>query len=297
VSQAVDAQTPHTARSAKALADAGIVFAAGYHYNSTAAAIANLHAAGRGFLLIAEFDSGSFHPPLTNPETGPDHARRAVAVAQALRYPKGCAIYFTQDTDLQPNQYERALGYWDGADDIVRAAGYRVGAYGEATFIDLLVDRGKADLAWQAGADSWAGFTNSKHACFRQLPKQATFGGVQCDLNNIIKDDCGAWMPGQSGAQQTPTHPEEDTVTPEDIEAVAQRVAVLLTNRPGEVAPFSQNLAHIVDQNDATLRAITGQPDVAQLVVDELGPNAPGTNAYSIAAVIDRLKAIEAKLP
>ena len=138
--QAVDSFGIHTPASTRALAQAGIVGALRYHYNTSRLEVDTLHAAGVAFGLIAEFDTRTWHPPLNNPEVGPDHARKAVAVAQALGMPAGCVIWFTQDTDLQPAQYERALSYWDGADDIVRAAGYRVGAYGEATFIDLLID-------------------------------------------------------------------------------------------------------------------------------------------------------------
>lgn len=256
--QAVDSFGVHTPLSAKALAAAGIRFAARYHYNTSRAEVATLHAAGVGFVLIGEFDTRTWHPPIDSPETGPDHARKAVAVAQAIGYPRGAAIYFTQDTDLTPGQYERALSYWDGGDDIVRAAGYRVGAYGEATFIDLLIDRGKADLAWQAGADSWAGYQTSRHACFRQLPKQATFGGVTCDLNNIQRDDCGAWMPG--GAQQPP----EDDVTLEElnnalaawqptlVDATAGKVLDRLGNQNGDQEPA----AHLPDGTAVNLTTV-----------------------------------------
>ncbi len=220
MTQAVDSAGIHTQTSAQALAEAGVACALRYHYNATRAEVDRLHAAGVGFALIGEFDTKTWHPPIHNPEVGPEHGATCVAVATKLGLPAGCVIWLTQDTDFAPGQYDRAAGYWAGAAPVIRAAGFRVGAYGEATFIDLLIDRGLADLAWQAGADAWAGFQNSKHACLRQLPKQDTFGKVQCDLNNVLAADCGVWTPG--GAQvprlDVPTpipapltpHPSED---------------------------------------------------------------------------------------
>lgn len=213
---AVDSFGVHTRASAQALVAAGIFGALRYHYNTSRQEVDVLHAAGVAFGLIAEFDTRTWHPPLDNPEVGPDHARRAIAAARALGMPSGCVIWFTQDTDLQPAQYERALSYWDGADDIVRAAGYRVGAYGEATFIDLLIERGKADLAWQAGADGWAQFGRSKYACLWQRVGSPVYAGVTCDPNVILRDDCGWWLP--TGAQ-TPLAPaSKPTPTPEEID-------------------------------------------------------------------------------
>lgn len=214
--QAVDSFGIHTRASAQALAANGITAALRYHYNTSRLEVDTLHAAGVGFGLIAEFDTRTWHPPIDNPETGGDQARKAVQVAQALGMPKGCAIWFTQDTDLRTDQYERALTYWDNGDDIVRAAGYRVGAYGEASFIDLLIDRGKADLAWQAGADGWAQGGRSKHACLWQRVGQPVYSGVTCDPNLILRDDCGFWMP--DGAQTPSGAPAPTTPTPEEID-------------------------------------------------------------------------------
>jgi len=217
--QAVDSFGIHTRASAQALAAAGIIGALRYHYNTSRLEVDTLHAAGVAFGLIAEFDTRTWHPPLDNPEVGPDHARKAIAAAQSLGMPAGCVIWFTQDTDLRPDQYERALSYWDGADDLVRAAGYRVGAYGEATFIDLLIDRGKADLAWQAGADGWAQFGRSKYACLWQRVGSPVYAGVTCDPNVILRDDCGWWLP--TGAQ-TPTTQGTEPAPPEgaDVQTI-----------------------------------------------------------------------------
>lgn len=110
------------------------------------------------------------------------------------------------------------------------------------------------------------------------------------ELRDLIA--AGRFPGTQPGATPTPEPPEEEIVTEDDKDDIAQRVAQILTNRPGEVAPFAENLAHIVRQNDATLVAITGMDD-AQEVIDALGPNAQGNNRDSIAAVLAKLEAMD----
>ena len=69
--QAVDSFGIHTPASTRALAQAGIVGALRYHYNTSRLEVDTLHAAGVAFGLIAEFDTRTWHPPLDNPEVGP----------------------------------------------------------------------------------------------------------------------------------------------------------------------------------------------------------------------------------
>lgn len=256
--QAVDSFGIHTPASTRALAQAGIVGALRYHYNTSRLEVDTLHAAGVAFGLIAEFDTRTWHPPLNNPEVGPDHARKAVAVAQALGMPAGCVIWFTQDTDLQPAQYERALSYWDGADDIVRAAGYRVGAYGEATFIDLLIDRGKADLAWQAGADGWAQFGRSRHACLWQRVGSPVYAGVTCDPNIILRDDCGWWLP--TGAQTPSTPIPTPTPQDEDDDMALKEIWTIDTKKGHYVYDPGANTGVVLTPQQSTVLQERGWP-------------------------------------
>ncbi len=256
--QAVDSFGIHTRASAQALAAAGIVGALRYHYNTSRLEVDTLHAAGVAFGLIAEFDTRTWHPPLDNPEVGPDHARKAIAVARALGMPAGCVIWFTQDTDLRPDQYERALSYWDGADDIVRAAGYRVGAYGEATFIDLLIDRGKADLAWQAGADGWAQFGRSRHACLWQRVGSPVYAGVTCDPNIILRDDCGWWLP--TGAQTPSTSIPTPTPQDEDDDMTLKEIWTIDTKKGHYVYDPGANTGVVLSPQQSTVLQERGWP-------------------------------------
>lgn len=202
---AVDSFGAHTEASATALAAAGVVTALRYHYNISRPEVDLLHRHGIAVGIIAEFDTRTWHPPKDSPETGPDHGRKAVAVAQALGAPAGTVLWFTQDTDLQPGEYGRALSYWDGGDDIVRAAGFRVGAYAETGLMELLLDKGKADLGWEVGAYSWSNYRHSSRASLRQLVQQPAFGGVTVDLNDVLAADHGQWRPDGTAAGPGPT--------------------------------------------------------------------------------------------
>ncbi len=202
--QAVDSFGIHTKASAAALAQAGIVAAMRYHYNTSRLEVDTLHAAGVGFGLIAEFDTATWHPPLHAPQTGGQHGVTAVKVAQALGMPQGCAISFTQDCYIPPQNRDAAVTYFSGAAIPVRAAGYRIMGYGDAFLMELCLQRGAIDLIWQAGADSWSQGSVAPHASLWQRVGAPVYAGVTCDPNTILKADCGFWMP--NGAQ-TPTPP------------------------------------------------------------------------------------------
>lgn len=216
---AVDSFGAHTASSARALADAGVRCALRYHYSATRDEVRVLHDHGISFCLIAEFDTVSWHPPLDSPETGAEHARKAVDRAHALGIPAGAKITLTVDTMVYPGDFERVRHYFDLAYPILHDAGYLVDAYGGSLLIDYLHDRGLADTTWEAAARSWSSATGrsrdyipSRTALMRQLVQQPVYGGVQCDLNVFLRDPVGEWMPdGSIGGDVIPS------VNPEDL--------------------------------------------------------------------------------
>lgn len=201
----VDSGGRHNPTSAAALAAAGVRCARRYHYNATRAEVDMLHANGVGFCLVAEFDTLTWHPPLHSPETGTEHASQAVGIARKLGLPEGALITFTADTFIGPGDFDKAYRYWALVAPIVRDAGYLVDAYGGSLLIDELHTRGLADTTWEAAARSWstpdgviAHYRPSETAQLRQLVRQAFYGGVQCDLNEMLKDPVGEWMPDGS---------------------------------------------------------------------------------------------------
>lgn len=227
---AVDSQGAHTYASTAALNDAGVRCVLRYGYNTTPAEVARVHGAGLSFCLIAEFDSRTWHPPLHSPETGREHAERAVAWARGLRMPQGAKITFTADTMVYPADFDRPRHYFTLAAPIVRAAGYRVDAYGGSLLIDDLHDRGLTDTTWEASATSWSSATGratsqrhpdyrrSRTAQLRQLVLQRAYGGVTCDLNVFTTDrPAGEWMPDGTVSGR---HEEDDLPSTDELRAL-----------------------------------------------------------------------------
>lgn len=211
--QAVDSASPHTTRSAQALAAGGYGFALRYQYNATRAEVDRLHAAGVGFSLIAEYDTLTWHPPLHSPETGARHGIDAVTVAARIGLPVGATIWFTADTFIGAKDYGRAATYWDGAASVVRRHGYLCGAYGGSKLIDWLIAGGHADRAWQCGAGSWNEGVMSQRAVLVQ-GGGGNVGGVAVDINYVTDlAGCGVWMPdGVTGAHTIEPTPATEAV-------------------------------------------------------------------------------------
>lgn len=202
---AVDSFGAHTDSSCSALVAGGVSCVLRYHYNTTRREVDTVHGHGLSFCLIAEFDTATWHPPLHNPETGAEHARKAVAVAKRLGMPAGCKITLTADSMIFPAQFGRSARYWELAAPILRGEGYRVDAYGGSLFVDFLHERGLTDSTWEAAARSWSSpdgsvrnYRVSRSAVLRQLVEQPWYGGVQTDLNLILAPAAGEWLPGGS---------------------------------------------------------------------------------------------------
>lgn len=241
-----------------------------YHYNTSRLEVDTLHAAGVAFGLIAEFDTRTWHPPVHSPETGSDHARKAVAVANQLGMPPGAAVWLTIDTS-PAGRHPKCRRYFELAAPIIRDAGYRVGAYGGDSIIDELVLAGLADLAWIAGAVSWSEGHRSTTACLRQLVAQPTIGGVTVDLNDVLADDCGWWLP--PGA--TPTTPPKPTA-PANQETHPMLAILYFAGKPERWAfgygPDGE-WCHLIDSTDSLFLL-----EMAGVPVWELGAKTGGND-------------------
>jgi hypothetical protein len=255
--QAVDSFGIHTHASAQALAANGIVGALRYHYNTSRLEVDTLHAAGVAFGLIAEFDTATWHPPLHAPQTGGQHGVQAVKVAQALGMPQGCAISFTQDCYIPPQNRDAAVTYFSGAAIPVRAAGYRIMGYGDAFLMELCLSRGAIDLIWQAGADSWSQGRVAQHASLWQRVGAPVYGGVVCDPNTILRDDCGFWLP--SGAQK-PTTPTTPTPQDEDDDMALKEIWTIDTKKGHYVYDPAANTGVVLTPQQSTVLQSRGWP-------------------------------------
>jgi len=219
VSYAIDSAGRISAAGAQQAAAAGVTLSLRYHYNTTRAEIDNIRT-GAGFNLIGEFDTATWHPPLHAPQLGAEHAREWLAVARAVGYPTGLPAWLTADVRINPDQLDRPRQYWGLAAPILRDAGYLVGAYGGSFVIDDLVDRGLADLAWEAAAASWStptgymrDYVPSRHRSMLQLVAQQVYGGTTCDINVIYRAVPSWTAGGVENPQPAPT-PQPPAPTP-----------------------------------------------------------------------------------
>jgi len=155
----------------------------------TSAERQKLHQNGISISLNWEYDIDDAQGGASN---GTKMANEAVKQAQALGYPKGCTLYFSVDQDTTASGAVK--DYLAAARSIVRASGYRMGAYGGYRLIKSAFDQGLIDDGWQTYA--WSGGQWDPRAGMRQVKNGVNVMGADCDLN----EQHGAisiWWPGR----------------------------------------------------------------------------------------------------
>jgi hypothetical protein len=129
---------------------------------------------------------------------GRQDAKDALLQAEACGMPAGRPIYFAVDYDANPADVDQ---YFHGVVSVLGAA--RAGVYGGVRVVAHLLDAGLVDWAWQASA--WSKGQWDGRAQVRQYG-QRTVAGVDCDVNEAMKTDIGAWRvgvaPSSSGQQE-----------------------------------------------------------------------------------------------
>lgn len=225
MTQATDSAGAFNEAGARALGDVGIECALRYHYNLTRPEIDRLHAAGVGVGFIGEYDTLTWHPILAGYATARAQAADTVAKMQHLGFPQGCIAWATSDTGVAPSSYQAVEPYMQGWSEVVRAAGYRSGLYGGEGLIDWMLDRDLCDAGWAAGATSWNFGHRSDRVVLRQHVGYRSFGGTQCDMNDVL-GDCGHWpAPGQA-TTGTPEGDWLDMATKEEVETIVKKAMV-----------------------------------------------------------------------
>lgn len=164
---------------------------------------ADLHtylAAGLPVILIFEIGA---EDTLGGAERGTADGQLCVSQLAALdRVPAGAAVYVTSDTDVLPEQLDVAEAYFVAFDELLFAAGYRIGGYADGTELSRLRADG-LNFTWLAGAMGWDGsreFLANASPDIVQGPTNASdwFGirwphiaGLSYDPNVIFADDVG----------------------------------------------------------------------------------------------------------
>lgn len=135
-----------------------------------------------------------------------------------LDVPKNVCIYCcSDDFDASDTQIKNNIvPYFVVLAPLIRAAGYRVGAYGNGAACAALLDAKVIDLAWLWGVresnGSPAFLASNRWAIHQHQP--STLFGLSVDTDDI-KGDCGAWVPDKDNTPPVVAPPAPaSTVTP-----------------------------------------------------------------------------------
>jgi hypothetical protein len=183
--------------------------------NITASDVKAYHKVGIAMMLNWESQAGA---PLKGAAQGKADATEAVRLAKALfsavgyRPKNRTVVYFSCDTDVNSTQYPAIEAYYKAAKAVCAAAGFGVGAYGEAALVTHLHKAGITAAEWQTYA--WSGGVLSPDADFYQYSNGQTLGGASVDFDRVIHAaDLGAWWPPTNPLNIAPTTTQESAVT------------------------------------------------------------------------------------
>lgn len=161
----------------------------------TAAELKLIKDSGRKFMAVFQHYNSS--PSTFTKARGEIDAKRVLELAGLWGQPKGSAAYFGVDTDEA--KLSAVLEYFKAATPIIRAAGYRVGMYGNGTNCKelkkaKLID---GDLCWIAASSwGWSGtkqiLAEGKGYALAQKVNQKC-GGKSLDYNKVLVKDFGQW--------------------------------------------------------------------------------------------------------
>lgn len=195
--------------------------------NITANKVRAYHAHGIASLINWEAMAGA---PLNGAAQGRADAVEAVRQLRALIDDVGyapsnrLAIYFSCDRDVSSEQIAGPVAaYYRAAGEVCHAAGFGVGAYGEADVVDYLAAHGITDSEWQTYA--WSGGRLSAVADFYQYLNGQTLGGASVDFDRIIHaETLGAWWPHDSALDTDGGNPLSD-LTDKQIAQLAEAIS------------------------------------------------------------------------
>ena len=98
-------------------------------------------------------------------------ARRALQLAQELGQPKGSVIFFSVDFDAREKNIEHVKRYFETVGEMVGAANYRAGVYGDGYVCAELKRAGLASYCWLSMSTGFSG-SRAYHASGRWDVKQ-----------------------------------------------------------------------------------------------------------------------------
>lgn len=209
----------------------------------TADEYARLRAAGLQVTLVMERGT---QPALGGGPAGIRDAQEANSAADAIGYPKDCAIYYVAEdpNKLPQNQWPIVMAYFDG---VASVQGRPIGAYGSQALLQyLMANRPSVKYAWQVAP--WSSDTSGMHLCQQVGNVPAQFAN-QIDMDVILHED---WGQTPRPSPPVPGIPGDD-VTPQDKQDIIN----------GVVTPIGHALG-LIEYGDsfdaATGKATQGHP-------------------------------------
>ncbi|MGZ3649857.1 MAG: glycoside hydrolase domain-containing protein [Bdellovibrionota bacterium] len=156
--------------------------------------------ARNGFDLVVVFQHNNNQITSFTTARGTSDATRSLSLAATNRQPAGSAIYFGVDGDWGSTSELAAIkAYFGKAAPLVRAAGFKMGAYGSGLACTELMKAGLIDHCWLANATSWPGYSSflatNTWAMKQGLPRDCGGKNVDFDVANPAIRDLGQFRP------------------------------------------------------------------------------------------------------
>ncbi|QKT07828.1 DUF1906 domain-containing protein [Gordonia sp. X0973] len=124
-------------------------------------------------------------------DAGVKHAKRAVELHTEAGGPSDAPIYASIDDNPSKTQFTAKIApYIEGWQSVIGAQ--RTGIYANAPTIQWAVDAGLGTWFWQHDWGTPKGYLHPS-AHLHQIPGQKRIGGVEVDVNTILKPQYGQW--------------------------------------------------------------------------------------------------------
>lgn len=141
-----------------------------------------ISAAGMSIFAVFEISAA----PSLDSQTGATHAGYAKGQASAAGQPKGSAIYFAFDSNLDASHVAGVKAYFDGVKSVL-GNDYSYGVYSDGTICQAMLDSNICKFAWLSASRSYDGskpFYASRRWALAQDPNiNQPLGGINVDYN------------------------------------------------------------------------------------------------------------------
>jgi hypothetical protein len=227
---AIDQTSPPAPSELAKMAAAGMVASLRYlsrNRNKNLSRAEAVQTTGAGIKNVVVWEAQGDDPDSFTAAQGTADAKQALIEATVIGIPKGACIYFCgDDFDASDEQIAGPItDYMTSVAPLVRAAGYRVGVYGNGAMCAHMLDNHLADLAWVWGSGKTNGtqaFYASNRWSIRQHPTVTEFG-ASVDPDDVQGDYGGFFVgtpPSAPAVVPPATAPAPAAATPSAIQTI-----------------------------------------------------------------------------